>query len=153
MTKARERSLPDPTAGAPRPWTLFLGAALPLLVLYGATRARTVTGEDSGELITAAYQLGIAHPPGYPIWVLLTKVFQTVFSGVNPAWRGAIVHNIVARGWAPGADQKTIDEAHRDITYTKKSANLRRTCHVPHSCIHQSAPRCGTSIFAGSVGE
>ena len=65
--------------------TLFLLASLPLVLLYAATRARTVTGEDSGELITAAYTLGIAHPPGYPLWVLLTKGFQVLFSALTPA--------------------------------------------------------------------
>ena len=63
-------------------------------VLYASTRARTVTGEDSGELITAAYQLGVAHPPGYPLWVLLTKVFQTVFAGLNPADAAALSSSI-----------------------------------------------------------
>jgi tetratricopeptide (TPR) repeat protein len=49
---------------------LFLAS----LGLYAATCARTVTGEDSGELIAAAYTVGVAHPPGYPTWTLLAKV-------------------------------------------------------------------------------
>jgi tetratricopeptide (TPR) repeat protein/4-amino-4-deoxy-L-arabinose transferase-like glycosyltransferase len=43
------------------------------LAVYVVTSARTVTGEDSGELIAAAYTLGVAHPPGYPLWCLLAK--------------------------------------------------------------------------------
>jgi hypothetical protein len=47
--------------------------------LYYATLAPTITwehdGVDSGELITAANTLGIAHPPGYPLYVLLGKLF------------------------------------------------------------------------------
>src|SRR5262249_33572863 len=58
------------------------------------TRARTVTGEDSGELVTAAYQLGVAHPPGYPIWVLVTKALQTLFSGLGPADAAALGSSI-----------------------------------------------------------
>src|SRR6185436_14019117 len=38
---------------------------------YGATAARTVTGEDAGELVAAAHVLGVPHPPGYPLWLLL----------------------------------------------------------------------------------
>lgn len=39
--------------------------------LYVATMAPTVTLIDSGELIVAAKTLGIAHPPGVPLYVLL----------------------------------------------------------------------------------
>jgi hypothetical protein len=45
-----------------------------------------VTTEDSGELITAAYTLGIAHPPGYPLWCLLGKLFTLIPLG-SVAWR------------------------------------------------------------------
>lgn len=45
------------------------------LLTYTFTLAPTVTGEDSGELIAAAYVLGIPHPPGYPLWCLLTWLF------------------------------------------------------------------------------
>src|SRR5436853_2617365 len=88
------RAGPPVYATASRPWALFLGAAIPLFVLYSATRARTVTGEDSGELITAAYQLGVARPPCYPIWVLLTKGFQVLFSGLTPADAAALGSSI-----------------------------------------------------------
>lgn len=48
--------------------------ALPLL-LYVGTAAPTVTLEDSGEFITAAYRLGVPHPPGYPLWCLWAHAF------------------------------------------------------------------------------
>ena len=44
------------------------------LVLYGLTLAPTVTLVDSGELILAAWGLGVAHPPGVPLWVMLAHV-------------------------------------------------------------------------------
>lgn len=67
----------DSTAGNSRRIRarLFISAALPAFILYWITLAPTVTSEDSGELITAAYTLGIAHPPGYPLWCILAKVF------------------------------------------------------------------------------
>ncbi|KAL8627462.1 hypothetical protein Q9189_006839 [Teloschistes chrysophthalmus] len=43
-------------------------------------------------------------------------------SGVNPAWRTSYVHNIVARGWAPGADEATKKEVYGDITDGKVGA-------------------------------
>ena len=45
------------------------------LMVYVLTLAPTVTGEDSGELIAAAYTLGIPHPSGYPLWCLVTQPF------------------------------------------------------------------------------
>src|SRR6185369_9118757 len=48
------------------------------LVLYVCTLAPTVTLVDSGELIVAARSLGVAHPPGFPLYVLLAHL-ATVF--------------------------------------------------------------------------
>ncbi len=45
------------------------------LGLYIVTLAPTVTFEDSGELIAAAYRLGIPHEPGYPLFTLLGRIF------------------------------------------------------------------------------
>jgi hypothetical protein len=50
---------------------LIAAMLLGSLALYGATAARTVTGEDGGELLAAAHVLGVPHPPGYPLWLLL----------------------------------------------------------------------------------
>ncbi|KAL8967265.1 MAG: hypothetical protein Q9197_005521 [Variospora fuerteventurae] len=44
------------------------------------------------------------------------------YSGVNPAWRTAYLHNIVARGWAPGADAATRHAVYDDITQVKVQA-------------------------------
>lgn len=62
------------------------------LIVYTLTLQPTVGLEDSGELITASDYLGVPHPPGYPIWTLLTWAFQWIFHKVtfhgypNPAW-------------------------------------------------------------------
>jgi hypothetical protein len=45
------------------------------LALYVRTLAPTVAGGDSGELITVGATLGVAHPPGYPLYTLLAKLF------------------------------------------------------------------------------
>lgn len=44
--------------------------------LYFFTLAPDVYLEDSGELISVAYFLGIAHPSGYPLYLLLGKAFS-----------------------------------------------------------------------------
>ena len=33
---------------------------------------------DGGELITAVNYLGVPHPPGYPIYMLLLKIFTSI---------------------------------------------------------------------------
>ncbi len=48
------------------------------LGLYTATLAPTVTLVDSGELIVAAHTLGVAHPPGFPLYTLLAHLASMV---------------------------------------------------------------------------
>lgn len=55
---------------------LFAFTGLVLSVLYGLTLCPTVPGGDSGELITVAHSLGVAHPPGYPLYTLIAHGFS-----------------------------------------------------------------------------
>src|SRR6187399_1652550 len=48
------------------------------LLLYCFTLAPTVTPTDSGELIVVARGLGIAHPPGVPLWIMLAHLASLV---------------------------------------------------------------------------
>ncbi len=70
-------------------------AAVPAFVVYGLTCGRDVTGEDSGELITAAYTLGIAHPPGYPLWCLLAKGCSLLVPLGSVAFRVALLSSFL----------------------------------------------------------
>jgi len=63
-----------------------LTAVLAFVVLL-LTTAPDLTGEDSGELITAAYTLGVAHPPGYPLWCILGKIFTIIIPMGTIAFR------------------------------------------------------------------
>lgn len=47
-------------------------------LVYLSTLCPTVPGDDSGELITVCYTLGIAHPPGYPLYALIGKLFTLI---------------------------------------------------------------------------
>ena len=40
-------------------------------IVYGSTCYRTLPGGDSAELVTASVELGVAHPPGYPLLMIL----------------------------------------------------------------------------------
>lgn len=56
------------------------------LGLYLATMAPGLPpGHDSAELVTAAKVLGIAHPPGYPVYVLSGHALLSLLPG-DPAW-------------------------------------------------------------------
>lgn len=47
-------------------------------LIYGLTLYRSVPGGDSGELIQVAQNLGVAHPPGYPLFTLLGFLFSKI---------------------------------------------------------------------------
>ena len=62
-------------------------------------------------------------------------------SGVNPAWRTAYVHNIVARGWAPGTSALAQQTVRNDITDVKVGAMKRL------------APSTGAYMNEGDVND
>lgn len=77
-------------------WSAFWFTFLVVLGIYSYTVAPSVTLEDSGELATAGAFLGVAHPPGYPLWTFTSWIFTKIFASVtymgqpNPAWSIAL---------------------------------------------------------------
>src|SRR3972149_8029284 len=70
-------------------WLLL--APLPVIIvsvvmIYFKTTANTVVYGDSGEYITVGKILGIAHPPGYPLYTILAHLF-TYLPLNSIAWR------------------------------------------------------------------
>ncbi|HEV7836530.1 MAG TPA: DUF2723 domain-containing protein, partial [Gemmatimonadaceae bacterium] len=59
-------------------WT----AGVLLLFVYMLTLAPSVTLWDSGEFLAAIHSLGIPHPPGTPLYVLLGKVWSMALGSV-----------------------------------------------------------------------
>lgn len=59
---------------------------LALIVLYGSTSPATVALEDDGFFILASWFNGVAHPPGYPLYTLIGKLFTFLPFG-SVAWR------------------------------------------------------------------
>ena len=45
------------------------------LIVYFLTLNPSVTAGDSGELITTVYNMGASHPPGFPIYGIIGKLF------------------------------------------------------------------------------
>ena len=79
----------------------LLGAAWPalvVLVVFILTLAPSVTGEDSGELITAAHFFGVPHPPGYPLWTILCGICTHVVPLGTIAWRANLFSAVCTAG-------------------------------------------------------
>lgn len=68
-------------------WLAFWVTYLIVQCVYLYTLAPSVTLEDSGELVTAAADFGVPHPPGYPFWTLVTWLFIHLVPFGNIAWR------------------------------------------------------------------
>lgn len=64
-----------------------LAMALGALILYWRTAAPTVLPGDSGELQFAAWGFWLAHPTGYPLYLILGGLFQHLFPLGDPAFR------------------------------------------------------------------
>ncbi len=60
---------------ARRDWLEAGVIALALFALYAATAPRTIALEDDGLFVLGAYFLGNGHPPGYPLFMLIGKLF------------------------------------------------------------------------------
>src|SRR3954471_13039575 len=60
------------------------------LVIYLLTVSPSINFIDSGELISALYEPGIAHPPGYPLYTLLGYVVSHLLPG-QVAWRVNVI--------------------------------------------------------------
>ena len=73
-------------------WAAFWTATVVTSAVYFLTLGPSVGLEDSGELATAAANLGVPHPPGYPFWTFCAWLFCRAFGWVTymghptPAW-------------------------------------------------------------------
>jgi hypothetical protein len=115
--RPRARAIP---AAEPPPYLLALLAAGVVLAGYVLTLAPTVTFWDAGELIATSHILGIPHPPGTPVFVLLghvwdalfpfgetafkTNLMSATFSAASAGFLFLFVHQALARG-AQGLDE------------------------------------------------
>ncbi|MDP3093701.1 MAG: DUF2723 domain-containing protein [bacterium] len=76
---------------------VLLGGMLVFFIpffVYILTLAPTISPGDGPELIAAAYKLGVAHQPGYPLLTLLSKFFIEIFPFGSVAWRVNLLNAI-----------------------------------------------------------
>ncbi|MDY7076195.1 MAG: DUF2723 domain-containing protein, partial [Chloroflexota bacterium] len=68
------------------------------LVVYVATAAPDVLPADAGEFQLAAALLGVAHPPGFPLYTMMGHLFTRLFPWGTPAYRLNLMSGVVAAG-------------------------------------------------------
>jgi thioredoxin-like negative regulator of GroEL len=76
---------------APEDWIAAGGTFLISGLAFLFYMSPEVTMEDSGELVTGAFNFGVPHPPGYPLWAFLGWVWRHLVPFGNPAWRTCLM--------------------------------------------------------------
>lgn len=71
------------------------------LTVYAMTCSNSVGTTDSPELITAAYEGGVPHPPGYPLLTIVLKLWLALsrmvpYGSFNASYSAAILNSIFA---------------------------------------------------------
>ncbi len=92
----------EPAVNRP-PYRWAAAASLVVLLGYLVTLAPSVTFWDAGEFIAAAKTLGVPHPPGTPLFVMVAHVWAMLLPFGEYAWRlnllSAICSSIAAGCW------------------------------------------------------
>jgi tetratricopeptide (TPR) repeat protein len=65
-------------------WFYYQAGAGPGLVAY----------RDSGEMVVSAWTLGVSHPTGYPLYILLGRLFEAAVPLGNPAYRLSLLSSL-----------------------------------------------------------
>ncbi|GFO34861.1 transmembrane protein 260, partial [Plakobranchus ocellatus] len=70
-----------------REYLVAICVSLTTFTLYVKTLHPSLPGGDSGELVVAAHELGVSHPPGYPLFTLLSVLALHLVPVGSPVWR------------------------------------------------------------------
>jgi hypothetical protein len=93
------------TGGSLSGWLAFLGP----LAAYGITLSPGIDFWDTGEMQTVPYLPGVAHPTGFPLFVLAAGLFGRVVAFGDPAWRISLFSAVASAGAAWLAFRFTTD--------------------------------------------
>jgi tetratricopeptide (TPR) repeat protein len=124
------------------------------LLVYFKTLAPTVTLVDSGELIVAARFLGVAHPPGTPLYVMLAHLatllpFGNVAQRVNfasalfAAVASGLCSLVVIEAMMTGPLEKA------PAARSSRKKQRRRPSPDPQPSRFYAALKLGTAVLAG----
>jgi len=144
-------------------WLLPLFTGGLALLLYATTAAPWLTwahdGADGGDLIAATMTLGVPHPPGYPTYCLLARLFAVLplgniarrfnlFSATAAAGAVAVVCLVVQRTFSDSSDEG--DGAVRKGSWIESfiAASIALSCATGHTLWSQATI---TEVYALSV--
>ena len=134
-------------------WAAFWTATLVTFVVYFLTLGPSVGLEDSGELATAAANLGVPHPPGYPFWTFCSWLFCKAFGWVTymghptPAWCVSLC-SAVFGAFAAGCTAMLICRSAHDFLGGDMATD--GTCGSPEPLPAEGG--CKWLCFGGGVG-
>src|SRR5581483_7560244 len=80
----------------PIDWMTLGITTILIFIGYWLTLSPDLTLEDSGELATGSMYAGIPHPPGYPVWTVITWCFTKILPFHNIAWRVGVASAVAA---------------------------------------------------------
>lgn len=90
------KSISQKNLRAEKPAVFFVPAIISIafVCLYVGMQITSIYGGDSGELVSAAWTWGIAHPPGYPLYILISALISHLIPIGTVAWRVGFVSSI-----------------------------------------------------------
>ena len=94
--KSKEKNAPNSVEPEEERCDIQISIFIISFLIYGSTCYRSVPGGDSSELIVAAQELGIPHPPGYPLLAIMLKMWNLFVPAKHIAWSSALLNSFLA---------------------------------------------------------
>ncbi|KAL5251534.1 hypothetical protein ACHWQZ_G017040 [Mnemiopsis leidyi] len=76
------------------PWHSF-GALVLFISVYVKCTSASIPSGDSGDFIMAAHHFGVAHPPGYPLFVTCGYFWMKILPFGNPAYKLNLLTSLI----------------------------------------------------------
>ncbi|MBI4753144.1 DUF2723 domain-containing protein, partial [Candidatus Desantisbacteria bacterium] len=144
------------------PWMNIVGILvfLAAFMVYLRTLTPSIELHDSGELVSAAFVLGICHPPGYPFYCLIGKFLTNIIPMANIAFRMNIFSALSASAAVMMVYFITMKISlpfwNMPVQAAKKDATLTPSPSVPlrwvwNPPLHAFVPSCIPGIVAAGM--
>ena len=74
----------------------FIGIVCTVVLIYIHWQSKSIYGGDAGDLVTAAWTVGVPHPPGYPLYTAIAAWLIGAIPFSSSAWRVSLLSSIPA---------------------------------------------------------
>lgn len=115
---------PVATAAPRPPYLAALVAGIAVFALYAITLAPTTAFWDTSEYIATAHILGIPHPPGNPLFVIMARAWEVLLAPFGIT--AAIKINLFSAVMGAGTAYFWFLMSHRILTYFTPDERVRR---------------------------